>query len=228
MDTLRYLAGALGKPMGYFLEEPSSVKEDPVCVARKAFRSGEYEAALATLAQLEQKDDEGWLLELMSLLALAEQAISEKKRPYALQLLESAGMALERTMYASDELRQRRLVLLSLIAPESAAELAEQLPQNDNALLLRARGALQQGNFEACRNYLNACEDRNAASWHLFAGELCFQSKEYAAAILHYKVAEEEFPEQCRGWLEKCYLAVEDYKQAYEYACKGRKEDTLC
>lgn len=226
MDTLRYLAGVLEKPMGYFLGEETE-KEDPMCAAREAYGNEEYEKVLSLLAQLPQ-DDERALLKLLSLLALAEQALKENRRPYARQLLESAAIMEEHTMYASDSLRQKRLVLLSKTNPGSAATFAAQLPANDDTLLLRASGALQQGELGACENYLNACENRSNATWQLIAAEMYMKSGDFARAVLHYQAAEAEYPEECVGALERCFLALEDYKQAYEYACKQRKEDALC
>lgn len=228
MDTLRYLAGVLGKPMGYFLEENEI--PDPMHTARIAFRNGEYGEVLSVLSQSQQteEEDEKGLLELLSLLALAEQAICEKRLPYARQLLESAAQAEQKTMYAFAELRQRRLILLSQVEPGSAAELAALLPANDETLLLRARGALEQGDLKACGNYLNACENQQTAFWHLISGEMSLKSKDLAQATVHYQAAEREFPEECYGPLEQCYLAMEDYKQAYEYACKRRKEEAPC
>jgi len=227
MDTLRYLAGALEKPMGYFLEEDE--RPDPMCSARTAFRNGEYGEVLTLLSQLSStEEDEKALLELLSLLALAAQAIEEKRLPYARQLLESAARAENKTIYASDVLRQRRLILLSQTEAESVAELSAQLPIIDDALLLRARGALEQGNLKACGNYLNACEDQENALWHFISGEMFLKSKDFAKAAIQYHAAEAEYPEECYAPLEQCYLALEDYKQAYEYACKRRKENAPC
>ena len=50
----------------------------------------------------------------------------------------------------------------------------------------------------------------------------------FSQAAVHYRAAEEEFPEECYGPLEHCYSAMEDYKQAYEYACKRRKGGVPC
>lgn len=228
MDTLRYLAGVLGKPMGYFLEENEA--PNPMAQARAAFRSGKYEDTLALLSLMTQpeEEDERGLLELLSFLALAERAICEKRLPYARQLLDSAAEAEKKTMYASEQLRQKRLLLLSRTDAGSVAELVFQLPSNDDTLLLRARGALEQGDLTACGNYLNACEDKEDAMWHLISGEMCLRSDAFSQAAAHYKAAEEEFPEECYGPLEHCYSAMEDYKQAYEYACKRRKGGVPC
>ena len=228
MDTLRYLAGVLGKPMGYFLEEDET--PNPMEQARAAFRNGKYEEALSFLHQIPQTEgeDERGLLELLSFLALAEQAIGEKRLPYARQLLQSAAQAEMKTIYASEQLRQKRLILLSRAGAGPAAELANQLPGNDEALLLRARGALERGDLVACGNYLRACEDQEDAMWHLISGEMFLRSEVFSQAAVHYRAAEEEFPEECYGPLERCYSAMEDYKQAYEYACKRRKEGAPC
>lgn len=231
MDTLRYLAGVLEKPMGYFLEEEGdSKKENPVALARQAYRNGEYRRVLELLAQADRKEeeDERFLLELLSLLTLAEQAICENKRPYARQLLDAAALAEKRTMYVSDTLRQRRLILLARIEPDSVAELATQLPSDDQALLLRARGALQQGDLKLCGDYLNACQKKDDSLWNLISGEMYLKSEDFPRAALHYRAAEGEFPEECFGPLEKCYLSMGDYRMAYEYACKQRKEGTPC
>lgn len=227
MDTLRYLAGVLGKPMSYFLEEATSAEENPMDAARRAYRTGEYVAVLNLLPQ-ETQEDEAELLKLLSLLALGEQAVAEKRFPYARQLLESAAEAEKRTIYASAQLRQRRLILLAKAASGSVVEFAQQLPTDDDALLLRARGALEQGDLTGCGNYLNACENREDALWNLVSGEMHFRNKDFAQAAACYKVAEDIYPEACIGALEQCYLAMEDYKQAYEYACKGRKEGSSC
>lgn len=228
MDTLRYLAGALGKPMGYFLEENET--PNPMELARIAFRKGEYGEVISILSQISQMggEDEQGLLELLSFLALAEQAIKENRLPYAQQLLESAAQAEKKTMYASEQMRQKRLILLSRTDACSAEELANQLPINDDALLLRARGALENGELKACGNYLNACENREDALWNLISGEMYMKSEDYPQAAAHYKAAEGEFPEACYASLEQCYLAMEDYKQAYEYARKRRKEGAPC
>lgn len=228
MDTLRYLAGVLGKPMGYFLEE-TSAEENPMDAVRKAYRMGEYAVASDILNQNPQEEgDEAGLLRLLSLIALAEQAIEEKRFPYARQLLESAAEAEEKTMYASAWHRQQRLILLSKASSGSVAEFVSQLPSDDEALLLRARAALERGDLSACGNYLSACEDREDALWNLVSGEMHFKNKDFAQAAACYKAAEESFPEACIGPLEQCYLSLEDYKQAYEYARKGRKEGSSC
>lgn len=226
MDTLRYLASVLEKPMGYFLEEEAC--PDPMLEAREAFQKGEYREVLSALSRLSQGNDESGLLELLSLLSLAEQAILEKKLPYARQLLESAAREECKTMYASDALRQRRLILLSRTESGSAAALAAQLPANDDGLLLRARGALELGDLESCGTYLKACENQEAGLWHLISGEMYMRSENYPQAAMHYEAAEREFPGECYAPLEQCYLAMEDYKKAYEYACKGRREDASC
>ena len=195
MDTLLYLANALEKPMGYFLEDATE-KEDPLCRAKQAYRNGDYESALEALGQL-PRDDEKNLLKLMSLLSLAEQAISKNRRPYARQLLEEAARTEENTIYAAESLRTKRLILQAKAEPSSAMSAAKLLPDNDEALLLRARVALEQEELDACDAYLNACEDKNAELWHLLSGERCLKSKDFAHAADHYTAAEDAYPPDC-------------------------------
>ena len=80
MDTLRYLAARLGKPMGYFLEEQvvTSPNQAVMDTARRAYTQGEYRACLETLADYQAPDGvfdpERWLLEALACIALAQQA----------------------------------------------------------------------------------------------------------------------------------------------------------
>ena len=46
--------------------------------------------------------------------------------------------------------------------------------------------------------------------------------EQYQTAITHYERVEEALPYVVWPKLENCYRALEDYKMAYEYACKQR------
>ena len=57
MDTLRYLAARLGKPMGYFLEEHTvSPNQQTVLSAREAYLRGDWEACQEILSQYQVPD----------------------------------------------------------------------------------------------------------------------------------------------------------------------------
>ena len=69
---------------------------------------------------------------------------------------------------------------------------------------------------------LEAAEDREAPDWNLLRGDAFFQEKQYRDAAVCYEKAEQTYPNRCIPRLEQCYRELEDYKRAYEYACKQR------
>ena len=92
----------------------------------------------------------------------------------------------------------------------------------DEELLLRARDALDRGEFDRSACYLEAVEDRESADRNFLLGELHLVRKQYAAAAAYYHKAEESYPEKCAVRLERCYRELEDFRKAYYYACKQR------
>ena len=95
MDTLRYLATQLGKPLSFFLEE-DAVTSPNQALMEKA-RTAEPSDALHLLGQYKAPDPtfdaERWLLEALVCLQLADDAITQGKPGYARTLLERAGVA---------------------------------------------------------------------------------------------------------------------------------------
>lgn len=221
MDTLAYLATRLGKPISYFLEEASLVSSNAECMAqaRTAYAQGCYEEAVEALESYTPEDeifeDEFGLLKNLLLLAQAEKAMDENRPILACQLLETA--ANPQTCYCLPELEQRRLYLLAQVSVEPVS-----LPVDDRPLLIRAETALKDGDIHRCMVLLEACEDHSQPRWHYLQAEAAFQQEDYAKAVRHYHGAEQAFPEKCDPKLEACYRALEDYKKAYEYACKQR------
>ncbi len=213
MDTLAYLAERLGKPISFFLEETPALSANASCMekARAAYENGAFAQAETFLREYKAdgvQDDEYGLLKTLALLSLAEAALD---RPiYAKELLEEAGTAMERTCYATRELKQRRLLLLSQVSQEPV-----QLLEDDRPLLCRAQNALKEGNTARCVALLEACEDHESPRWHYLRAEAAFALEDYAQAVLHY-------PQDCYAKLEVCYRNLGDYKMAYEYACKQR------
>ncbi len=221
MDTLRYLAGRLGKPMGYFLEEQAvtSPNQQIMEQARNAAPSD----ALALLKTYQDPDpvfdQERWLLEALSCIALAERVIEDGRLGYAATLLELAAGAGARTPYYTAALERRRLLLCHRAKTASATALAALLPDNTEEVLLRAAAALEQGEAVKCGMLLDTV-GRDEEYWHFLRGESFLVQKAYAQAVEHYLRAGESNPVYSR--LELCYRELEDYKKAYEYACKQR------
>lgn len=219
MDTLRYLASRLGKSVSYFLEEQTASANQPLMIrARDAYAAGDFGAVLEILRKYRADgifDAEAALLRSLAAMGRAEAALQEGRRPYAAALLQDAAAE---SVYYGPELERRRLLLLAEALPEQTAEIANSLPSDDRALLLRAKAALEAGEYQKCACLLDAAEDKNTESWHLLRGEACFAQGAFAAAVEHFQKAEAQALPQ----LEQCYEQLGDYKMAYFYAKKQR------
>ncbi len=219
MDTLMHLAQGLGKPVSYFLEEQTASPNQEILLRSRTLPAQE------ALEQLEGYqapdpvfDPERYLLEALHCLTLAEAAIEEKRSGYAQSLLDRAKAAGSRTPYYTPELERRRLLLCygAGAAPEALLPL---LPDSTEEFLLRAQGALDAGDTLRCVQLLEASPERTPG-WHLLRGEAAFAQGDHQTAAEHYRQA----PQSSRVYarLEQCYRELEDYKQAYFYACKQR------
>lgn len=226
MDTLRYLAGRLGKTVSYFLEEQAvtSPNQSLMEQARDAFRAGAHGQLLELLAQYRSPDPvfdwEYHFLHALGLMALAKQAAEERRLPYAQTLLEQAAAEGSRTPYYTPAMERERLLTLALVSPAPAVEAA--LPADDRELLIRAEAALARNDPARCAACLGAAQDPNSPRWHWLQGEADFAQDHYAAAAEHFHRAEAAFPRETAPRLEACYRELGDFKRAYEYACKQR------
>lgn len=216
METLRYLAAQLEKPMGYFLEEEAvlSPNQQLMADAREAYGAGEYRKALTALEHYRPGDifdHERKLIGNLCLLALGEQAVREGRMRYARELLNG----IEPGLYYLPGMDYERAVLLNL-----AGEFAD-VPFDDRGLLERATQAFARGDAVRCKALLEAVEVRTA-SWYLLRGRVAVEQEDYKIAAEYLLQAEEELPQKAIPLLERCYREMEDYKRAYEYACKSR------
>lgn len=218
MDTLRYLAGRLGKPVSYFLEEEAVLSPNLAVLeqARKAAGQAVLDALEAYREPDAQFDRERWLLEALTCISLAQQALDSGKKGLAGSLLTRAEQAGGRTPYYTPELERHRLLLCCRcgIAPSAV------LPQEDGLLVVWAQAALESGDPVRCGHLLDAVQNRDE-QWYFLRGEAYFALQEYGKAAEHYRQAEAYAPRVYRR-LEHCYRELEDYKQAYLYACKQR------
>lgn len=224
MGTLRFLAGRLGKPISYFLDEEAvtSPNAEVMSTARQCYAQKDFTGALNALDRYQTPDEtfdnERGLLTAKCCLALAARAVEEKKLPYVIELLNRAEQAGQHTIYYGPEMERERLLLLAQAEPE--ADIA--LPSDDRALLVRAKAALAAGNAERCARLLDAAEEQTEA-WNYLRGEAYFAEKNYAPAAICYQQAEQAYPKQTAARLEYCFRELEDYKLAYYYACKQRE-----
>lgn len=226
MDTLRHLAFRLGKPVSYFLDENTIISPNHQVIrdARAAFDCGNYEAVLDILEDYRSPDvvfdRERETMMTFSMFAAAEDAIREKRYPYAKELLERI-----RQFHGPFSPMERRRQLLLLHIPGSDANLlCSTLPQFEEEVLLRAEAELRQNNSRRALELLAAAEDKTAARWNLLQGKALFAQQHYGAAAEHLRLAEGSFPRECWPMLEVCCREQKDFEQAYRYACKQKEK----
>lgn len=223
MDTLRYLAGQLGKPLSYFLEEEAITSPNQERMAK--LRQAAPSDALTLLGSYKGPDPtfdaERWLLEALVCLELAEDALAQGKSGYAQALLERAAVAGSRTPYYTADTERRRLLVCHR-AGSKAADLEALLPDLTPELLLRAEAALAAEDYLRCAALLD-CVREPSLTWHRLKADLSFAQKEYAAARVHFEKAWDADPTGCCARLEDCCRELGDFAGAYFYACKQRE-----
>ena len=221
MDTLRYLAGVLGKSIGYFLEEEAvtSPNQQLMVKLRTAFEQENWAEVLTQLQFYSSPDPvfdwERYLLSALSRLELAEAALQDQKPGYAEALLTQAGEDGKQTPYYTDQQEQRRLCLLYMARPDRAKELCKLLPKDSLRTLL-----LAAANPDRAEQILDA-DPQDLPQWHLLRGDVYFWQGRYSKARDHYEQATPS--KQLLQKLEECCRQQEDYKAAYEYARKLRE-----
>lgn len=215
MDTLRYFAQQLGKPISFFLEEGPACQTD-LEQGLQALEQGDYQQAL-TLS--DGKAGPVWsLLRGWARLELAKGVAEEQRLPYARKLLEDAREDCRNALLCSEELERRRLLLLYTLDPRQAASIAGEL--QDDELLLRADAALTQGDAARCAALLDSAVSKESQQWMALRGECYYAQGEFAQATACYRRLE-QLPLRR---LEQCYEKLGDYKMAYHYACLQREK----
>ena len=221
MDTLRYLAGQLGKPLSYFLDEDAVTSPNQALMA--AARTAGASDALHLLGQYQAPDPtfdhERWLLEALACLTLAEDALTQRKPAYAKTLLERAAVAGSRTPYYTQDNERRRLLLLYRSGEK---DLEPQLPDLTPELLLRAEAALEARDFDRCASLLICVRDSSPFR-HYLTAQMLFLQKDYTQARPHFEAAWDHDPKTCCRRLEDCCRENADFAGAYFYACKLRE-----
>ena len=221
MDTLRYLAGQLGNPLSYFLEDDAVTSPNQELMVKA--RSAEPSEALHLLGSYRSPDptfdNERWLLEALTCLTLAEDALQQGKPAYAKNLLERAAVSGSRTPYYTSDNERRRLLLLHTAGEKDLEPL---LPDLTPELLLRADAALSGEDFDRCAALLNACAEK-PLHWHYLMAQLHYAKHAYSEARPHWEAAWDFDPKVCCSRLEDCCREMEDFAGAYFYACKLRE-----
>ncbi len=221
MDTLCRLARRLEKPVSALLDEEAVTSPNAQCMAaaRSAYRQGDYSKVCSELAAFRMPDEtfqeEARLLLALAETGLAEAALTDGKRPYAAELL--ARAASRKSLYWTEALERQRQLLLARISPDALP------PADDRELLLRAENALRREDFRRAEACLEAAEDHSSPLWNLLRGEVFLHSRCWKEAADCYRRAEDFAPETAAARLEQCFRELEDFKNAYLYACKLRE-----
>ena len=95
----------------------------------------------------------------------------------------------------------------------------------DRELLLRAEAALKEGSLPRAGQLLDAAEDQSAVRWSMLRGRVYLEQKQYEKAAACFHQAEQEKPDVCARYLEICYRELEDFRQAYFYACRQKNTE---
>ena len=228
METLRYLAGRLGKSVSFFLEEDAVLS--PNCKvmeqAREAFGQQNAAALRAVLDGYQSPDpvfEEEWkLLTIHCLILEAEEALRTGREIYARELLDRAEEVAQAALYFTEELSGKILLLKSRLKSADLGEICRKLPFLDEHLILRARGALAAEEYVRALHLLESVEDKSGADWNFLRGELYLTERDYAQAAKCFHQAEEVMGQAVFPKLEICYRELGDYQMAYAYACKQR------
>lgn len=222
LSTLEILAQRLHKPVGWFFGEDTEAfsgrsQAEAAWTAYKEGKISEAARILNSREDLERFQDVA-VLKSMVLLDLTEQAIAEKRDPYARELLSWVRQDVQ----AFPTLRRRALLLQGCLEEEQAEPLCRELPSLDQELMLRARAALESGNPDRAAQLLEAAEKRNTPQWAMLRGQVYETQGHLRSAVRLYHQAETEYPRTVYPILERCYREMEDFKQAYFYACKQK------
>ena len=222
MDTLRYLAGELGKPLSFFLEE-DAVTSPNQALMDQARRESDGKKVLEILSQYRAPDDvfdrEKELLTRLATLNLAEESAQAGKIIYAAGLLEDLGPLVGG--YCAEDLERWRLLLLARVKPQMLDAVCDALPSLDGELMLRAKSALNREEVDRCGALLDAAETRDE-NWNFLRGQAYLAQKDYENALRYFREAESAYGNSIYPLMEQCAKELEDYKLAYEYACKQK------
>lgn len=238
MDTLRYLAAGLGKPVSYFLEENAvaSPNLSVILEARRLFAGEKWQEALEMLKRYRPGDEifdpEYWHLLSLCAWGAAGEAQRAGRISFAEDLLERSLTAGEKTLYGGAGVRAR--LLAAELRREDPTGLSQSLGALETSLgaegerlaLLLARQALNEGQSLRARVLMDLAPE--SSQKRLLYGESFLREKEYPQAAEQYLAAERLLeavggdPRVVYEPLEICFREMEDYKMAYFYAAKQK------
>ena len=171
------------------------------------------------LEEEQRSSDEQQLQQTLSALDQARLCLEEGRLLRARQLLEELPADLPYQALTN----RNRLLLLWKAGGITAVEAERQLPDLDEELLLRAAAALARQDFIRAGQLLDAAQEQGSVDWLALRAEAWFGQKAYREAIGCFSRIEDVRPRQAFSRLEECWRELEEYKQAYFYACRLRE-----
>jgi transcriptional regulator with XRE-family HTH domain len=249
VKTLEYLAGVLGLPAGYFMNDAAAgdeVTPEAVGQARFAFREERYEDCLEALEPISTDScgygEEVDLLRARAAVSLGKLCLQNGKADRARTYLKQALDYNDRTMYRSVAFRSEVLLLLAKCCVElddegfEAAMADYRQSVKDQGLdefyrLTLAQYHLNRGDIEQAKQEMAQMPEVSPEAqpeYLMLQGQLEIQNEHYQTAARQLEQAEQlaqasgsrHFISGIYAMLEECYKELEDFKMAYYYASK--------
>ena len=229
MDKLRYLAARLNRPVSYFLEENAVVSPNQTVMAqaRAAWKAGHIGEAQQALKEYRPPDPvfdlEKELLETLTTLWAARDAMAGGRQRYAAELLEKLGKRENGYCAAETGTGASAAAVQKGTTHAGGGRFAGRCPGWTMSFACGQRTRWKRGDTARSAALLDAAEEQENPEWNFLRGEVYLAGHQYAQAAQCYHRAEEAYPDRTAARLEQCYRELEDYKQAYFYACKQKK-----
>lgn len=244
VKTLEYLAGALGLPAGYFMNDSNGDELTPgsIGAARRHFQAGEYRGCLQVLEGLDMDggyQDEAQLLLARSKISLSKEAMTDGRYEEAIRLAREALEHNDATIYFSAAFKTEALLLIARCTMELGGNFhvamdAYQAAYQDQGLgefyrLTMAEYYIDQGDLDNAKREMDAIarlSDATRPAYLMLQGRMELKDEQYAQAAQQLEKAEQlarttgsrYFMSGLYAMLEQCYREMEDFKKAYHYA----------
>ncbi len=244
VKTLEYLAGALGLPAGYFMNESTGDELIPSSItsARRHFKDGEYEACIQVMEEVDMNGgyrDEALLLMARAKIGLSKISMTNGRYEEAIRLAREAISHNDETIYASAAFRTEALLLIARCTMELGGDFLKamedyQAAYQDQGLgefyrLTMAEYYIDQGDFDRARKEMESIHSLSEATkpaYLMLQGRMELKGNQYQKAAKQLEKAEQlarttgsnYFMSGLYAMLEQCYREMEDFKRAYHYA----------
>ena len=244
VKTLEYLAGALGLPAGYFMNDSNGDELTPgsVASARNHFRDGEYEGCVQVLAGLDMDGgykDEAMLLMARAKIGMSKKAMTDGRYEEAIRLAKEALQHNEDTVYYSAAFRTESLLLVARCTMEQQGDFQKALDDyqaayQDQGLgefyrITMAEYYIDQGDLDNAKREMDSIARLSEATkpaYLMLQGRMELKDNQYEQAAKQLEKAEQlarttgsnYFMSGLYAMLEQCYREMEDFKKAYHYA----------